>query len=343
VKAIPVLEKLEAENPKDTWVAEWLAHCYLTRAQNESDADTRAQLTAHARDEANRAKLLGRNTESLNNLLEILSKKDPLVQHSENPAIAEWLRKGEVAFAAGDHKGALEAYAKALELDPKLYNAAVFSGDVYFREHDWDHAAEWFQRAIAINPDADTAYRYWADGMMEQKKLGEAKPLFIDAVVAQPYTKPPWIELHKWAKLSNFKIEHPRIQIPQVETGDLKVVDDDGSGRSVWTTYSTTRAAWPASVFARRFRNEKQYRHTLAEEAESLRATLHALNEKKIEPGRLDPSLAELARLEKAGFLEAWILLSHPDQGIAQDYPVYRKDHRAELRHYINDEILKPL
>ena len=70
-------------------------------------------------------------------------------------------------------------YQRALLLDPKLYEAALFIGDVYFKTADQVKAVEWFARAVAINPDRETAYRYWGDCLDEagQSRLKQATSL----------------------------------------------------------------------------------------------------------------------------------------------------------------------
>ena len=84
------------------------------------------------------------------------------------------MRKGEEAHSRGDLDAAIKGYKLALELDPKLYLAALFIGDMYFKKgyHAQDlktkqemtvTAGEWFKRAIAIEENIETAHRYWGD------------------------------------------------------------------------------------------------------------------------------------------------------------------------------------
>ena len=50
---------------------------------------------------------------------------------------------------------------------------------------------------------------------------------------------------------------------------------------------------------------------------------------------KTDPSIELLTAIEKDGMLECWILFDNPDQGIAQDYVAYRKEHRDLMHRYI--------
>jgi len=73
----------------------------------------------------------------------------------------------------------------------------------------------------------------------------------------------------------------------------------------------------------------------LKEEAAAFRGALEAVQNQKIDPKNEDPSLSVLRKLNKDGLLEAFILLALPDQGIANDFPAYRKTNLEDLRRYV--------
>jgi hypothetical protein len=50
--------------------------------------------------------------------------------------------------------------------------------------------------------------------------------------------------------------------------------------------------------------------------------------------------LTLLAKLDKEGLLESFILLALPDAGIAQDYPAYRRTNLEDLRRYVKQYVL---
>jgi len=240
-------------------------------------------------------------------------------------------------------------YQQALLLDPKLYEAALFIGDVYFKSADQQKAGEWFARAIEINPDRETAYRYWGDSLMKQGKVTEAGDKFVDAYIAEPYNRLARAGFVNWGERVHVELAHPRVEFPAsvnqkgdgtTITLDPKMLDkDDKDGSSAaWMMYSLTRASWPQSEFAKQYPNEKAYRHSLKEEAASIRAALKLLDEKKATTS--DRSLQILQKLEKDGLLEAFILLAMPDAGIATDFEAYRKTNLAELRRYVKQYVL---
>ena len=52
-------------------------------------------------------------------------------------------------------------------------------------------------------------------------------------------------------------------------------------------------------------------------------------------------SFRNLAALQKDQMLEAYVLISAPDEGIAQDYPAYRDAHRDVLHAYIEKHVVR--
>jgi tetratricopeptide (TPR) repeat protein len=67
-----------------------------------------------------------------------------------------------------------------------MYEAALYIGDVYFATAEQRKAAEWFAKAIEIDPDRETAYRYWGDSLMKQARVTEAGDKFVEAYIAEP-------------------------------------------------------------------------------------------------------------------------------------------------------------
>ena len=102
-----------------------------------------------------------------------------------------------------------------------------------------------------------------------------------------------------------------------------------------WLMYSMTSTVWQESEFKKHYPDEKQYRHSLAEEVAALQGALEAMANQKVPDNKLDPTLKALKALDKDGMLECWILLDRPDHGIAQDYVAYRAAHRDLLHAYI--------
>lgn len=272
---------------------------------------------------------------------------------STKKAIDEAMREAEAAFAQGEFPRALENYQRALLLDPKRYEAALFIGDIYFKSAEQVKACEWFARAIEINPDRETAYRYWGDSLMKQGRVTEAGDKFVEAYIAEPYSRQARAGFIQWAERVHVSLGHPRVDLPasvdkKSEKETTITLDpnmfkkDDKSGSSgAWMMYGLIRASWASTEFQKAYPNDKTYRHSLKEEAAAMRAALKALeNQKDVKPENVDPSLQVIRKLDKEGLLEAYILLAMPDEGIAQDFAPYRKSNIENLRRYVKQYVL---
>ena len=352
-EALPEFEKLAVTYPKDPVIIETLGVLLITQTYSLPDAPARKAARKRGRDLLISAEKLGANDNLLKSFLEMIPEdggEDPTF--SNRKEVDEAMRKGEAAFSQRDYPKAIEMYQRALLFDPKLYEAAVFLGDVYFVTAEQRKAGEWFARAIAINPDREIAYRYWGDSLMKQGRVTEAGDKFVEAYIAEPYNRAAVQGgLGAWAQRVNVSLAHPVVEIPTSVTArengnttinlDPKVLGDDkGSAGGAWMVYGLIRASW-ATKFAKEYPNEKTYRHSLKEEAAALRAAIKVIgdsDEKK--SGAPDPSLQTVAKLDREGLLEAFILLAMPDRGIVQDFPEYRRTNVEKLRRYVNQYVM---
>jgi tetratricopeptide (TPR) repeat protein len=352
LEALPLLEQLAQEDPDDALVQEALGVARVDRSATLTDPEAQRQELLRARQALLRARELGDNSDLVQVLLEKIPENTEPPKFSENPDAEKAMEQGEAAFARRDFPAALAAYQHALVLDPRLYAAALFTGDVYYSQHQYDQAGVWFQKAVAIDPDQETAYRYWADALMDSGNMAEAKTRFVQALAANPYTQATWLNLKKWADRNQMEVGNPRIESPNQLTEEggkthitiSKDTLDKKDGSSAWLVYEMTRGLWKNTRFAEQFPQEKQYRHSLREEAEALGAVAGSVEQqvkdKKVE--KLDPALATLLELKQKGLLEAYILIGRADQGIAQDFPDYRKANRDKLERYVSEYALHP-
>jgi tetratricopeptide (TPR) repeat protein len=348
--ALPLLANLAKTRPNDGIVMFSYGFALLAHSKLLKDAEARKQGRLEARSYMLKAKDLGVTQPLLKNMLDGLPAdggKDDIF--SENKEADGLMRDGEMSYVRGNFAEAAQAYERALKADPKLYEAALFAGDMYFKLEQNDKAALWYAKAIEINPDRETAYRYSATPLLKANKLEEARQRYIEAVIAEPYTRLPWVGLNQWAEKAGIQLSHPRVDIPTSVTPmkdnkmtinlDPKMVGDksDETGVSAWMFYGITRAAWSTSEFVKAYPNEKAYRHSLREETAALSGVVDLVKqqqkEKKIK--QLDPSLANLVQLSDDGLLEPYILYAKVDEGISQDYPTYRKANRDKLRRYL--------
>jgi tetratricopeptide (TPR) repeat protein len=353
-EALPLLEKVVVSDPNDPDIHFYLGFALLGQAQITKDGTERAALRVRARNSFVRAKELGVKYPVVDALIEGLpvdgADSAGGKTFSANPAANDLMNQGEAFFAEGKLESALNNYKAALQLDPKIYEAALYSGDVYNQKNDYGQAEIWYQKAITIDPSRETAYRYSATPWMKQKRYDVARERYIAAYLAEPYSKFSAAGLKQWAGITNTHLGNPSIDIPtsvsydekggstvNLDVGALAGGKNDGS--FAWIIYGGTRSLWKKERFAKAFPTETKYRHSLPEEADALRSVVHmAATDKKVTA--LSPSLAALKKLDDAGLLEAYILLVKADQGIAVDYPGYLKQNRDKLYRYVIEYVL---
>jgi tetratricopeptide (TPR) repeat protein len=356
IEALPLFEKLSLKYPRDGEVITRHGFTIFANAQtNLKDPAQRAKERARARATLLRARdELGVKNDLLEQVVAAIppdGSESASERFSENKEADEAMRAGESAFTKGKLDEAVKFYERALQLDPKLYEAPLFAGDLLTKKQEWDKAGEWFARAIAINPERETAYRYWGDSYLHQARLDEARDKFIEAVIADPYNGYVWRNgLAGWANRKGVHLGHPKIDVPTSVTPmkdnkmtitiDPKTLEKSDDGRAAWMWYGLTRAVWTTKEyekFKKEYPGEKAYRHSLGEEADALRHVIEAVREqtKKGEVKKLSPDLEQLLKLDGEGLLEAHILFARADDGVARDYAAYRKSNRDKLRRYL--------
>ena len=351
VDAMPLLGQLSMASPNDFVLKEHWAYCILEYSKTQNDPEKRKESRMKARSLAIEAQKLGDAGELLQVLLALPEDGSDL-KFSERADVDQAMKAAEANRARGDLDKAREGYLHVLELDPKNYDATVYVGDAYFSEHAYNSAGEWFAKAIKLDPDKETAYRYWADALAASGKNDEARRKYIEAILAQPYTRTPWLALRRWSDrvkqpfdaivLQNKStVKKAADQPVKLDDPPLKEGDPEAAG---WRAYDATRQTWQQEKFKKEFPQEAAYRRSLREEAEALDAMVAVLapdaaSLKKAE--KLDPSLLALIQVDHEGLLEPFVLLNRADRDIAKDYPAYRAAHYDKLYRYV-DEVLLP-
>lgn len=353
VDAMPLFEGLAARYPSDVVMRERWAWCLMEYAVTLTDPEQRKKVRVHARTVALEAKQLGDNSQLVQMLLDI-PEDGTEPKFSSREDVDQAMKGAEADFARGDFDKAREGYLRVMLVDPNNYDAALFTGDVFFKQHAYGSAGEWFARAIQIDPNREAAYRYWGDALAAMGKEDEARSEFIEAVVADPYNKRSWVGLQNWLKRNKVELNNVRLKdgaaITQKDRKNISItIDDSGLKKKdapdglAWMTYGMSRASWQGDQFKKEFPNEPKYRRTLKEESGSLGLMITVLKEQKgyqKKVTELDPSLQALIKIQEAGFLDPFVLLNRADTGIAQDYAAYRAANRDKIRSYLDEYVV---
>ena len=356
IEALPLFEELALKSPDDRDVLLGLGVCLVSEAATLDDQDAASKERMRARQVLLKAKKLGSTSPLLENLLQMLPE-DGVVKYENTPA-DQAMRAAEAAFARHDFEEAIKNYSKVLEYDPKNYSAVLFIGDTYFAEKDWAKAGEWYQKAIDVDPNKETAHRYYADMLLKNGEIEKSRMLFIQAVVAEPYNPMTWRALQAWATTNKLQLKRVHVNTPNnvSQTGEKNItitVDPKASDETstLWLSYGLAKVKWRGDEFKKHFPAEKQYRHSLAEEADALTTAatvwteVNESNKKKNKVSSVpkDPNLVLLLKLYQAKMIEPYVLLNAADEGIAQDYSGYREKNREKLEQYLSEFVVPSL
>jgi len=155
LEALPLYEDLAKTYPNEMIYQERLASCLDAEAEQTNDPAQKKALLTRMRDAARRAVQLGEKANFVQDMANFdVDAPDTFAQGSSAETL---MQEAEKAFAAGDYSTAEAKYVAAAAADPQLYVAALYAGDAAYAQHDLPTAAQWFAKAIAIDPNRETA------------------------------------------------------------------------------------------------------------------------------------------------------------------------------------------
>ena len=351
-EALPLLEEMSTAYPDDPLIWERYGLALLGKAATvTAEADAR-QLRVAAKRALNRSRELG-------NMSQLIALADAINADGSEPSAATTpdgqaaMKLAEAAFARGDFNEAITHYQKTLTYEPLNYLATLFVGDMYYRLKDTDRAGEWFSRAIALGPDQETAHRYWGDALMQAGRPGEARRHFVDAIVAEPYSRLSQGGMTQFVKQVGARLGRPALTPPttmqNTPTGAQHTLNPDAvkplaeGMAAAWSAYAEARLQFQKDEFSKRFPNEPVYRHSLAEEIYAFERLLAFADEKAAQGQAInDPQLSTIRGLRQRDFLEPYVLIHAADAGIVRDYVPYRSENRERIRAYVDAMIALP-
>lgn len=338
------IDRWMAQEPNNPEVHLRQGHVFFLMGEESSDPEEAARLRRQARTSWLKAKQLGGRDALMEQMLASVPEDGSVGQRFSAQAEAEQaMRAGEKAFQKHQWQEAIACYDRALAADPNLYEAALFKGDAYLHQGATERACACYREAVDLDPDRETAYRYWGNALLRQGDGEAARDRYLEAIVAEPYSRLAWERgLIRWSQATGVELSIPKIHPPTSIEGNNITVDPEAPALAPWLTYGLTRALWQNEKFAARYPGEP-YRHSLAEEVEALSAVVQVAEELEAggQPSPPDPDLALVRELHHKGLLEAFILLTRPDQGIVRDYEDYRRAHRARLVEFLRLYVIR--
>ena len=105
----------------------------------------------------------------------------------DSTSAANFLQEGVNAYVAKQYPKAIKAYKDALAADSLTFSAAFGLGEVYVKQGMRAEALEAYNRAIEINPTHQECYAKAAELALQLKQPAEASRLLTKAIARSPY------------------------------------------------------------------------------------------------------------------------------------------------------------
>src|SRR6266498_513823 len=193
-EALPLLEKIVTAEPENAEMQFYLGFALVAQAANTSDEVQRKALRVRARDTFVKSKRLGIREPVVNALIQAIPLDGAdAAAFSQDIAANSLMTEAEALFSQGG---------------------------------DFAQAEGWYKRAIAIDPNRETAYRYSATPLMKQGKTEAARDCYVEAFITEPYNQFARAGLIQWAEATETPLANPDIDIPTDVT-----LDDKGNAK----------------------------------------------------------------------------------------------------------------
>lgn len=119
----------------------------------------RVELEGHAMEAESGQLLLDFDPGELSRLLEFRPKEDPRAERDQRQAAEHWFQRGLDLEATGaPAPQVIEAYQKAIELDPGSAGALVNLGTIYFNARNFTLAERYYTQATETDPEYALAH-----------------------------------------------------------------------------------------------------------------------------------------------------------------------------------------
>jgi tetratricopeptide (TPR) repeat protein len=137
--------------------------------------------------------LLDFDPAELSRLLEFRAKVSSHAERDQRQTAERWFQRGlDLEQTGAPSEQVIEAYQKAVELDPNSAGALVNLGTIYFNAHQWKEAERYYMQAIEVDPDYALAHFDFANLCDERGN----HPLALEHYLAALRLSPSYGDAH---------------------------------------------------------------------------------------------------------------------------------------------------
>ena len=148
----------------------------------------RVEIEGRSMDAESGQLLLDFDQGELKRLVEFRVKEDPSAERGRRATAEHWFQKGlEMEQSGAPAQQVIEAYEKALELDPKSAGAMVNLGTIYFNARKWSEAERYYKRALEADPGYALAHFDLGNLYDERGERSKALDHYLAALHVSPH------------------------------------------------------------------------------------------------------------------------------------------------------------
>lgn len=225
---------------------------------------------------------------------------DANIDTSVSPSAWEYFNQAEIEFQKKDFHDAAVLYQKAIDEYPQFYKASLYLGDSYYFMEYYSQAIEKFNNAIRKFPKELEPRKYLVDALMKTEAYDRALDEALKAVAVYP----DLIMLAKIRNMApatgkNFQVNWtPRPVLPNKINGSE---EGEAVPEGPWKYY--VEAKKRIQKDCNRFGVIKQSQLTDEQ-------YLEVFSWEEMLRNSDDPILSEARKMQKAGFLDCYVLVS---------------------------------
>ncbi|MGB3404534.1 MAG: tetratricopeptide repeat protein [Microcoleaceae cyanobacterium] len=111
---------------------------------------------------------------------------NPVIQNNPQKTANDYFNQGNQCKQSEQYQDAVEAYEKAIELNPNFSWYYHNLAEVFFELEEWEKSSNYFQKACEINQNSEWSFYQLGEVLVQQGELEEAIAAFQTAIELNP-------------------------------------------------------------------------------------------------------------------------------------------------------------